>query len=89
MTKRLQVLLEDSELAEIQQVARGQRMTTAEWVRRSLRMARDKALASDTRTKLESISSAVGYSYPTGDIAEVLDEIERGYLGDRGTEDHP
>ena len=37
MTKRLQVLLDEEELTEIQDVARGQRLTVAEWVRQSMR----------------------------------------------------
>ena len=40
MSRRLQVLLDDDELAKIQEVARSQRMTTAEWVRQALRAAR-------------------------------------------------
>ena len=40
MTKRLQVLLEDTELREIQRVARSQRVTLAEWVRQSLQIGR-------------------------------------------------
>ncbi|MBP1597340.1 MAG: hypothetical protein H6Q05_2717, partial [Acidobacteria bacterium] len=37
MSKRLQVLLDESELREIQRVARAQKMTVAEWVRQILR----------------------------------------------------
>ncbi|HEX6314756.1 MAG TPA: hypothetical protein VFZ73_07850 [Gemmatimonadaceae bacterium] len=40
MSKRLQVLLEESELAEIRRAARLSRMTVAEWVRQALRRAR-------------------------------------------------
>ena len=37
MTKRLQVLLDDAELRTIQRIARREKLTTAEWVRRRLR----------------------------------------------------
>ena len=37
MTKRLQVLLDDAELRTIQRLARRDKLTTAEWVRRRLR----------------------------------------------------
>jgi len=40
MTKRLQALLDDEELAEIQATARRYRQTTAAWVREALRAAR-------------------------------------------------
>ena len=79
MTKRLQVLFEDDELAELQQIARRQRMTTAEWVRRSLREARDAG--ANTTQKLATIRTAASNSFPTGDIDAILGEIERGYLG--------
>jgi hypothetical protein len=31
------------------------------------------------RAKLKAIREAAGYSYPTADIAQMLEEIERGY----------
>jgi hypothetical protein len=80
MTKRLQVLFEDDELRELQQVARQHRMTTAEWVRKSLRAARDADGGADTSQKLAVVRTAAGYSFPAGDIETMLDEIERGYL---------
>lgn len=82
MTKRLQVLFDDSELEQIQLAARDRRMTTAEWVRQSLRTARASDMATDARTKLESIRAAAEHSFPVADIDAMLAEIERGYLGD-------
>lgn len=79
MTKRLQVLFEDDELREIQRLARRQRMTTAEWVRQKLRLARDAETGADPRTKLETIRRAASHSFPTADIDQMLGEIERGY----------
>jgi hypothetical protein len=84
MTKRLQVLFDDEELREMQRVARRHRMTTAEWVRRSLREARDADGGADTAQKLATIRNAAGYTFPTGDIDAVLGEIERGYLASDG-----
>ncbi len=83
MTKRLQVLFDDDELGEIQQLARRQRMTVAEWVRQKLRAARAAEAVADPRRKLEVIRTATAYSFPTGDIDKMLTEIERGYL-DKG-----
>ena len=77
MTKRLQVLLDEEELTEIQNVARGQRLTVAEWVRQSLRMARHEQPGA-TDTKLRAIAEAYRHSFPTGDIGAMLDEIEAG-----------
>ena len=79
MTKRLQVLFEEGELREIQQLARRHRMTTAEWVRRSLRAAREAEAGADVGQKLAAIRTAAASRFPTADIDVMLDEIERGY----------
>jgi hypothetical protein len=81
MTKRLQVLFDDDELRDIQQLARARRMTTAEWVRRSLRAAREAESGADVGQKMKAIRTATAFEYPTGDIDVMLDEIERGYRG--------
>jgi hypothetical protein len=79
MSKRLQVLFEDEELREIQRLARRSRMTTAEWVRRSLRAAREAESGADVSQKLAAIRTAARHSFPTGEIDTMLEEIERGY----------
>lgn len=84
MTKRLQVLFDDEELRDLQRIARRHRMTTAEWVRRSLRDARDADAGADTAQKLATIRRAAGFTFPSGDIDAVLGEIERGYLASEG-----
>jgi hypothetical protein len=82
MSKRLQVILDDAELAEIQRIARRQRLTTAEWVRQALRAARRGAPRSDAKKKLEVVRAAARHAFPTADIDEMLREIERGYGSD-------
>jgi hypothetical protein len=88
MTKRLQVLFEDDELRELQRLARQHRMTTAEWVRRSLRAARDAESGADVGQKLGAVRQAASHSFPTADIETMLDEIERGYVPSPGARDH-
>jgi hypothetical protein len=80
MSKRLQVLLDDKELQEIQRSARQQRMTTAEWVRRALRAARRSEPRSAARKKLDVVRAAARHGFPAPDIDQMLGEIERGYL---------
>lgn len=80
MSKRLQVLLEEPELREIQRAARAQRVTVAEWVRQALRAARRRQPIVDPRRKLEAIRSSARHSFPVGDIERMLAEIEAGYL---------
>jgi hypothetical protein len=81
MSKRLQVLLEDAELREIQGIARRRRMTVAEWVRQSLRAARTQEPSKSAERKLAAIREAVRHEGPTADVDQMLAEIERGYLG--------
>lgn len=80
MTKRLQVLLDDAELDDIQRAARRRNMTTAEWVRQNLRRARETEAGLDPRRKLELIRHAATFSFPTADIEQMNAEIEQGYL---------
>lgn len=80
MTKRLQVLLEEQELKEIQRAARAERMTVAEWVRQVLRSARRQVPSRDPERKLTAIRAAARYSFPAPDIEKMLEEIEKGYL---------
>jgi hypothetical protein len=79
VTKRLQVLLEEPEWREIQRAARVQRLTIAEWVRQALRAARKQQPTGDLDRKLSVLRAAARHSFPTGEVAEMLEEIERGY----------
>jgi hypothetical protein len=85
MSKRLQVILQDPEYREIQKMARGRRMSLAEWVRQALDLARRREPLGSTGKKLEVIRAAAQHDYPTGDIDSMLAEIEKGY----GTGVHP
>ena len=81
MTKRLQVLLDDEELADIQQLARRRHQTTAAFVRDALRAARDTSAHPDTGRKLRAVRESAAFSYPSGDVEAMLADIERGYRG--------
>ncbi len=79
MSKRLQVLLQDSELRQIQRLARAQRMTVAEWVRQALRVACRREAIGDAAKKVGVVRAAARHAFPTGDMGQILSEIERGY----------
>jgi hypothetical protein len=85
VTKRLQVLLDDGELRAIQRIARKERLTTAEWVRRRLREGAAASARPDTAARLAAIHAAYrgDTRAPAPDIDQMLNEIERGYLSDR------
>ena len=79
MTKRLQVLFDDDELAQIQRLAKSQRKTTATWVRDVLRAAQARDTYPEAAPKLRAIREALSHAYPSGDIGDLLADIERGY----------
>jgi hypothetical protein len=79
MGKRLQVILQDSEYREIQRAARSRHMSLAEWVRQALERARHREPLGDAGKKLQVIRAAIKHEFPTGDIDQMLAEIESGY----------
>ena len=82
MSKRLQVVLDDAELVEIQRAARRERLTTAEWVRQALRVARRSVPGTAAKKKLAVVRAAMHHTFPSGDVGQMLREIERGYLSE-------
>jgi macrodomain Ter protein organizer (MatP/YcbG family) len=80
MSKRLQVVLDADEWLELQKIARRHRMTLSDWVRRTLREAREREPRGDLDTKLRAIRTAVRHEFPVSDIEQMLEEAERGYL---------
>ncbi|HEY5477485.1 MAG TPA: hypothetical protein VIK11_12315 [Tepidiformaceae bacterium] len=78
MSKRLQVLLPDDEYRAVADAAQRQGKPVARIVRESLR----RTLAEETDLEPEQRIAAVlrfaRFAGPTGDIAQLLDEIERG-----------
>lgn len=88
MMKRLQVLLEDDELADIRALARRRHQTTAAWVRDALRTARAAADYPLPETRLRAVREAAAHAFPSGDIDDMLGEIERGYDSAGSTASH-
>jgi hypothetical protein len=72
--------MDEAELREIKRIAKRNRMTVAEWVRQALRAARRSEPDAPADRKLSVLREAARHSYPTGDIDQMLEEIERGYL---------
>jgi hypothetical protein len=79
MSKRLQVLLDTDEWEELQKIARRHRTTVSEWVRRTLREAREREPRGDLDAKLRAVRTAVSHEFPAPDIEQMLEETERGY----------
>ena len=75
MSKRLQVLLPDPEMEEIRRLARRERLSVGEWVRRILREGRSRQPVHEPQLKLKAVRRAAEYSFPTADIEQMLGEI--------------
>jgi hypothetical protein len=79
MSKRLQVVLSDDEYDAVADAAQRQRKPVAHIVRDSLRrtLAEEKA-AMDPQARIAAVLRFARFSGPTGDIDQILEEIERG-----------
>jgi hypothetical protein len=72
-TKRLQVLIPTGLDARIQKAAQRSRMSKGEWVRRAV----ERALA-ENRAPTDALDRLARLGAPTGDIEEMLAEIDSG-----------
>jgi hypothetical protein len=79
MSKRLQVVLDEAELAEIRRSADADGVTVSEWVRQVLRRARLDTPREDAQRRLAAVEAAMKHDFPTGDVDTMLREIEQGY----------
>ncbi len=82
MQRALKVLLEDSEIEEIQEIARRRQMTVDEWIHLALQEARKSYPLRSAEMKLRAVRAAAGQEFPTGDIDQMLGEIGQGYRFD-------
>lgn len=75
----VQLLLDESEYRRIERCARQRQMSVAEWMRQqAIRCAQADAPTATAEAKLQAIQSAAAHNFPTGDIGELLAEIEGG-----------
>ena len=71
-------------MSSLRQAARRSGLTLGEWARQALRRARDEqagpgpAQTPGAESRLRALERALACNHPTGDIDEMLDDIERG-----------
>lgn len=82
MSVRLQVVVDEDELAEIRTAAERHGMTVSAWVRQAIRTARRTESDVAPSRKLDVVRRATEHAFPTGDIDVLLAETEHGYLAD-------
>ncbi len=80
MSKRLQVLIEPKEYREFQKMAKQAHTSLGEWVRQALRRTTQQTSGRSAAEKLASIRRASAHAFPSGEIDQILSEIEQGYL---------
>ena len=56
-----------------------EKIPVGEWVRRALRQERLRQPVHEPQAKLRAVRKAAEHSFPSGDIEQMLTEIERGY----------
>lgn len=79
MSKRLQVVVDDEEWAAVREAADAHGVSVSEWVRQTLREAQRRRPSGDVAAKLAAVRVAARHEFPTADIGQMIQEIERGY----------
>ncbi len=78
MSKRLQVVLPDDEYRAIQDAAKREGKPIARIVRDSLRRTLAEGPEVEPADRIAAVLRFARFSGPTGDIDQILEEIERG-----------
>ena len=76
MSHRLQVLIPEELDARIRKAASRQRVSKGEWVRRAIQIALSHG--TDVRRGSDPLARLAALEAPTGDIDQMLEEIEAG-----------
>jgi negative regulator of replication initiation len=76
VSTRLQVLMDDDELARIRSVAEREGVSVADWVRRTLKGALQEQPQGDRDKKIARVRAAAAHAFPTAEIEQMLAEIE-------------
>jgi hypothetical protein len=81
MSKRLQVVVGDADLAGYERTAQAAGVSMSAWVRQALSVAQREASSGNVDAKLTAIRRAAGRNLTDAtDIETMLADIETGYL---------
>jgi hypothetical protein len=78
MSKRLQVIMPDDEYEAVRRAARRRGTPVSQLVRESLRRSVAEQIEMDPERRIAAILRFARFSGPTGNIEELLADIERG-----------
>ena len=76
------MVIPDDEYAALRRVADRRGLTLAAWVREALRAASREEPSGDADRKLAAVRAAARHGFPSGDLDDMLREIESGYFGE-------
>lgn len=80
MSKRLQVLINPQEYKTYQFQAKKLGLSLGEWVRNALKETINEISPHNkTQQKIKNLRKSIAHHYPTADIDQMLQEIEKGY----------
>jgi hypothetical protein len=80
MPMKLEIVLDDAELRDIQKAAAAARVPVTAWVRASLVDQSRRHIQHCTQKKLAAVRAATSHRYPVADIKMMLKQIESGYF---------
>jgi len=80
VSKRLQIVIAESEYEDIARCAQDAHLTLSEWVRSVLRKAKSEVSPRNPELKLLAIKSAMEYSFPIENIEELNSQITQSYM---------
>ena len=78
MSTRLQIVMSEEEAARLHRCAARSGLSLSEWARRAMRRFEGEQCGPSAHEKLRALDRALGCAHPTGDIDQILDEIETG-----------
>jgi hypothetical protein len=70
--------MKDKEIERLRQCARREGVTLSEWARKALERARREQEGPTVEQKRAALDRALTCGHPTGDIEELVGDIERG-----------
>lgn len=80
MSKRLQVILEDSEMQRLKKAAAELHISVGELVRQALRRDLGAVSTKPREDKLKLLQRSLTFRFPAGDIDEMNKEIAGGHV---------
>ncbi len=80
MSAKVQIVVDEAELARFRAAADQAGMTLSEWARHALRLAERDTATRGSQQEIDAIHAASGYEFPAPDVDKMIAEIDGGAL---------